>query len=165
MNFYVWLFPVIFIFHDMEEIIGFIPWLRKNRIFLESKYTKFIMPYEGVTTEGFAFAVYEELILCIAICIVSYLTGFYGIWLGSMIACVLHFVVHIVESIVIRKYIPAMITSIIALPVGILIIYKSAFALNYNIIQIILFCIIGIILIAVNLKFAHWLMRRYSKHV
>ena len=23
----IWLFPLLFIFHDLEEIIGFIPWL------------------------------------------------------------------------------------------------------------------------------------------
>ncbi len=28
---YVWLFPILFIFHDMEEIIGLIPWYQKNK--------------------------------------------------------------------------------------------------------------------------------------
>lgn len=27
MTTYVWLFPLLFIFHDLEEIIGFIPWI------------------------------------------------------------------------------------------------------------------------------------------
>ncbi|GEM_PF-1065359 len=30
MNECVWLFPIIFIFHDMEEIIGFRIWLTKT---------------------------------------------------------------------------------------------------------------------------------------
>ena len=30
MTTYVWLFPLLFIFHDLEEIIGFIPWLEKK---------------------------------------------------------------------------------------------------------------------------------------
>ena len=165
MEFYVWLFPVIFIFHDMEEVVGFIPWLCKNRVLLETKYSKFITSYEGVTTEGFALAVFEELILCIVICIVSYLTDFYGIWLGGLIACVLHFAVHIIESVVIKKYIPALITSIIALPIGIWIIYKSIYILNYDIMTIVIFGVIGIMVIALNLKFAHWLMKRYSEYL
>ena len=35
---YVWLFPLLFIFHDMEEIIGYIPWLKHNREFLKEKF-------------------------------------------------------------------------------------------------------------------------------
>ena len=27
----LWLFPVIFMLHEMEEIIGFGPWLDKNQ--------------------------------------------------------------------------------------------------------------------------------------
>ncbi|MGN0386744.1 MAG: HXXEE domain-containing protein [Lachnospiraceae bacterium] len=35
---YVWLFPILFIFHDMEEIIGFGIWREKNRKLLKEKY-------------------------------------------------------------------------------------------------------------------------------
>ncbi|MBR3281713.1 MAG: HXXEE domain-containing protein, partial [Ruminococcus sp.] len=37
MDKYVWLFPVIFIIHDMEEIIGIGIWLRKNKELIEQK--------------------------------------------------------------------------------------------------------------------------------
>lgn len=37
MTTYVWLFPLLFIFHDLEEIIGFIPWIEKKVIFLRKK--------------------------------------------------------------------------------------------------------------------------------
>ncbi len=163
MNFYVWLFPIIFIFHDMEEIVGFIPWLNKNKSFLEKKYSKFIKNYEGVSTEGFALAVFEELILLLIICIASYFSDFYGIWLGGFIGCVLHFFVHIIESIVVRKYIPALITSILALPVGIYIIYDSIRILSYPTTEIVIYSILGALLIGVNIRFAHWIMSRYSK--
>lgn len=162
MSFYVWLFPLIFIFHDMEEIIGFIPWLRRNEKKL-SQYRKLLRPYDGVVTEGFALAVFEELILCIAISAVSYFTDFYGIWLGGFIGCTLHFVIHIVESIVIRKYIPTLITSIICLPISTFIIYQSILIVRYSVCELLIFGIIGIALAAVNLKFAHWIMRKTSK--
>lgn len=89
MNCYVWLFPLIFIFHDMEEIIGFIPWLRQNERKLK-RYRRLIKTYDGVITEGFASAVFEELFLCIAISAISNLTDFYGVWLGGFIGCALH---------------------------------------------------------------------------
>ena len=32
------MFPVIFIFHDMEEIVGYIPWLERNKSLIKGKY-------------------------------------------------------------------------------------------------------------------------------
>lgn len=161
MSYYVWLFPLIFIFHDMEEIIGFIPWLRRNEKEL-SQYRKLLKPYDGVATEGFASAAFEELILCIAISAISYFTDFYGIWLGGFIGCTLHFTIHIVESIVIRKYIPTLITSIICLPISTFIIYQCILILKYSVCELLIFGIIGIALVVLNLKFAHRIMREMS---
>ncbi|HHS9349233.1 HXXEE domain-containing protein [Clostridioides difficile] len=46
---YIWLFPLLFIFHDMEEIIGFGIWLKKinqcliRSIHLSVKFMKIIV--------------------------------------------------------------------------------------------------------------------------
>lgn len=37
----IWLFPLLFIFHDLEEIIGFIPWLQRNEQLLAKKLRSF----------------------------------------------------------------------------------------------------------------------------
>lgn len=34
---YVWLFPLLFIFHDMEEIIGFGIWYKRNKAMLDER--------------------------------------------------------------------------------------------------------------------------------
>lgn len=70
MESYIWLFPLLFIFHDMEEIIGLIPWYQKNKKLLEKRFPKICKVYADVSTEGFAFAVLEELVLCIVVCVI-----------------------------------------------------------------------------------------------
>ena len=164
MSFHIWLFPIIFIFHDMEEIIGLIPWLRHNKREL-SGYRRWIKPYDGMITEGFASAVFEELILCITISITAYISNFYGLWLGGFIGCMLHFVIHIVESIVIRKYIPGLITSIICLPISSFIIYHCVLILKYSVCKLLFWGLVGIALVACNLRFAHWIMKKVSKYL
>lgn len=169
MQLYIWLFPILFIFHDMEEIIDIIPWLRHNQKFLSEKYpaiTKSIMKQYGLaTTEGFALAVFEELLLCIILCLISLVTNWYGLWLGGMIGCAIHFLVHIGQAVVIRKYIPCLITSIAALPVSVYVICKSIELLTYAFYQVLFYSLIGMFVIAGNLTFAHWLMRSYSKYL
>ena len=69
---YVWLFPIIFMFHDMEEIIGFKFFLRQNEAELKNRFPFILRRYKDFSTEGFALAVYEELILCILISTLAY---------------------------------------------------------------------------------------------
>ncbi|MDO5344506.1 MAG: HXXEE domain-containing protein [Lachnospiraceae bacterium] len=159
---YVWLFPILFIFHDMEEIIGLIPWYQKNKELLGKRFPKICKVYENVSTEGFAFAVFEELVLCIAICVISLFTQWYGLWLGGLIGCTIHFAIHIIQSVAIKKYIPALITSVMAVPVGCIVIRNSLNVLNYSIEALLLYSAAGIALVSLNLKFAHWLMKKFT---
>lgn len=163
MSEFVWTFPILFIFHDMEEIIGFGLWLTKNREFLDNKYPKISNTYKPYSTEGMAAAVMEELVLCLVICLISWFTGFYGLWLGAFMAYTVHLVIHIGKSIVIRKYIPALITSLICLPISIWVIACSITLLSYSVSNVIVYSLIGIVAIAGNLEIAHWIIHIFTK--
>lgn len=163
MNEYIWLFPILFIFHDMEEIIGLGPWLTKNRGFLEKKYPKILSTYSPYSTEGMAAAVLEELVLCLVICIIARVSSFYGIWLGGFIAYTLHLVIHLLQTIVIRKYIPAFITSILCLPVSIWVIQESIKLNSFSGIELYLYSAIGMLVVVVNLKLAHGIIRAFTR--
>lgn len=162
---YVWLFPILFIFHDMEEIVGFGWWINKNKEMLITRFPKISKTYENYSTEGMALAVFEELILCILICMISLVTDWYALWLGGFIAYAVHLLIHIGQSIVIRKYIPALVTSIIALPISIYYIFKGIEVLNYSTAYVFMFSFIGILVVGLNLKFAHWIMDKYTNWI
>lgn len=163
MNEFVWIFPLLFIFHDMEEIIGYGLWLTKNRTFLDSKYPKISNTYKPYSTEGMAVAVMEELVLCLVVCLISRFTGFYRLWLGAFVAYTVHLVIHIGQSVVIRKYIPALITSIICLPISIWGIASSITLLSYSVSNVIIYSLIGIIVVGGNIKLAQWIIRIFTK--
>lgn len=165
MSEFVWTFPILFIFHDMEEIIGFGLWLTKNRKFLDNKYPKISNTYKPYSTEGMAAAVMEELVLCLVICLISRFTGFYGLWIGAFMAYTVHLVIHIGQSIVIRKYIPALITSLICLPISIWVIACSITLLSYSVSNVIVYSLIGIVAIAGNLEIAYWIIHIFTKKI
>lgn len=163
---YIWLFPIIFMFHDMEEIIGFGIWLQKNREMLAEKYPFVLKTYHDFSTEGFALAVFEQLIVCIvfsALAIYIKMEFFLLLWLGGFIACILHFIVHIGQAIIIRQYIPALLTSIICLPISIWIVSEYISLLECQRIKIVLFGFIGIIVVLLSLKFAQSLIGKFTK--
>lgn len=159
----IWMLPILFIVHDMEEIIGLGSWLKKNKELLDKKYPKISSTYNKYTTEGMAAAVTEELIICLLICIITRITGFYGLWLGIFVAYAIHLVIHVLESLILKKYIPAVITSIICIPLSVLIIIFSIKNLSYSAIYVIIYSLTGIVFVAINLKLSHLIMNAFKK--
>ncbi len=163
---YILLLPILFICHDMEEIIGFGCFFRNNKQLFE-RYPKITAAYKDFSTEGFALAVYEEFIPFFGISLLAFFFPckvLYALWLGLIIALTAHFLVHIGQSIYIRKYIPSLITSLICLPPSVIIIVKTINIISFDLLTIVLIpvAIIGMI---VNLKFAHSLMHKYGKRL
>ena len=158
------LLPILFIFHDMEEIIGFGRFFQKNPDIFE-RFPRVTAPYRNYSTAGMALAVYEEFIPFFGVSLLAY---YYpgevlnALWYGLMVSLTAHFLIHIGQSVYIRKYIPSLITSIICLPVSLVIIVKCMDFIEFDF-PAMLCIIVGIIGLIVNLKFAHMLMRWYVK--
>lgn len=159
----VWIFPILFILHDMEEIIGLDAWLKKNRALLINRYPTISRAYRSYSTEGMAAAVLEELLLCIIICAAAELGGFYRLWLGVFAAFALHLVVHIVQTAVFRGYIPAVITSLLCLPPSVWLISCWIGAISCSAAQLLLYTAAGAAITAGNLKIAHMIIRAFTK--
>lgn len=163
---YVLLLPIIFIFHDMEEIIGF-GWFFRNNPEIFERFPRITKAYKGFTTAGMALAVYEEFIPFFGISLLAYYFEndvLNALWFGLMLSLTAHFIVHLIQSIYIRKYVPSLITSIICLPISVGILINSSKYMNFNLMSVVII-FASIILMMLNLKFAHWLMHRFGKQL
>jgi hypothetical protein len=169
----IWSFPILFIFHDFEEIIFIQAWICKNKYFLTERFPSFskrLMPYfENITTSSFALGAAEEFVLISIVTYVSYITNWYNLWIGLFIAFAIHLLMHCFQALIIRKYIPALGTSLICLPVCIYIIKQIVELYSLNV--IILYSLLGLMILIINLagihkvmyRFTNWLAR-YEKH-
>ena len=166
MHEYILLLPILFIFHDMEEIIGFGCFFRNNPHIFE-RFPRITKAYKDYTTAGMALAVYEEFVPFFGISLLAYYFEndvLYTVWFGLLISLTAHFLIHIGQSIYIKKYIPSLITSIICLPITAVILIKSS---QYIVVSLSTVTIIvgSVLLMIVNLRFAHWLMHRFGKQL
>lgn len=161
----IWLFPILFIFHDFEEIIFIEAWISKNRIYLSERFPKLskkLLPHFGnITTPSFAFGVAEEFILISIITVISYVINWHSLWLGLFIAFTLHLVVHCFQALILRKYVPAIITSVICLPICIYIIEYTVQLFTLR--TVVIYSILGFIIMVVNLGIVHKFMSTVSK--
>lgn len=161
---YILLLPIIFIFHDMEEIIGFGWFFRKNPQ-LFRKHPKLTNAYREFTNEGFAIGVYEEFIPFFGVSLLAYYfpgAVLNALWYGLFLALTGHFAAHILICIYVGKFIPSVITSVICLPVSILIMVKSAAFLTFDT-QTVILTVCAVLALILNMKIDHKLMFALGK--
>ena len=158
------LLPIIFIVHDMEEIVGFGWFFRKNP-WLFDRYPKVMNTYRDLYDMAWTIGVYEEFIPFFGISLLAYYFPgniLFALWYGFFLDLAAHFVVHIAFAIKIKKYIPSVITSVIFLPISVLILYKCALILTFDLITVI-FIAAGILLMIANFEFLRGFMPFISK--
>ncbi|KXT79543.1 hypothetical protein SORDD14_01769 [Streptococcus oralis] len=69
---------------------------------------------------------------------------------------------HIGQSILLRKYIPALITSILCFPVSAYLIIDIVHLWRVSTSEFFLFSLVGSSIVVINLLFALWLGKKYS---
>lgn len=165
----VWLFPIIFMFHEFEEIIFFKSWIEKNKDNLSERYpklaTRLLSHIEGLSAPAFAVAVAEEFLLLSIVTVLSVIFNWYLSWLAVFMGYFIHLLVHMVQCCVFRRYILGIYTAMLSL---IYCIYSICFILDNNLFatkQIVFWTIIGCAIVFVNLIFAHKLAELFDKQI
>lgn len=164
LNAIVWLFPVVFMLHEFEEIIVTKSWQKRfqgKRETLKSKgpFSDFI------SAESFSCAVAEEFLIISVVTLISYLTNNYLLWFGLYFACILHFVLHLAMSLFFRNYVPGVITAVLLSPVGAYSLHKGVALMQVSITELVVYAIIGTVLLLLNLMLLHKLMKPFEKWV
>ncbi len=168
MNFIVWMFPVIFMIHDFEEIIMAEVWGNRYREEINKVWPKrqpFGLNYIKVCqTPTFSIGVEVEFLLISLISFLSVTFHSYFLWFSAFLGITIHFIfVHILVCIYFKHYVPGVITSIIFLLPSIWFIYKAKTILHYDLEMILLFSLLGIVLMIIIIPVLHKAMGYWSK--
>ena len=148
---FYFLFPSLFMLHELEEIIWMPSFVKKlsaqfpdNRI--PSCYTPF----------AFNAIVLEQFLILMTSLYLSYQFNNYSIYATIIIAYIYHVLGHLIQTIVIRKYVPGLLT-------GILTSLFSLFYLKNNVpINLYWYSFITLSLILVNLVLSFIILHKIS---
>lgn len=163
----LWLLPAVFMLHDFEEIIMVKAWIQKNAPLLRSRFPALaerVLPHaEKLSTAGFALAVAEEFVILTALTYAAVEYRLYAVWTGVMLAFFAHLFIHIGQFLVLKKYTPGVLT---CLPAGIYCLYAlrtvdTAGLTDWNSVHS--WLAIALIVLVLNLLFAHWLGARFDE--
>ena len=146
---FYFLFPSLFMLHELEEIIWMPSFVKKISIQYPNNR---ILPY--YTPFAFNAIVLEQLLLLMITLYLSYQFNNYTIYTTIVIAYIYHVFGHLIQTIVIRKYVPGLLTGI----------FTSLFSLFYlkNNVPINLYCysFITLTLIIVNLVLSFMVLHK-----
>jgi hypothetical protein len=160
------LLPIVFILHDFEEIIMYRPWLTKHREEVGKRFPrvgKILSRYHsGLSTSAFAIAVLHEFLV---ITIITYLSLWFDVyywWFATFMVFSLHLFVHIGQWIIYGKYVPFIITSLLALPYSISTFYVFTRSTDMSIGQLWIWTIAGVLLGLVSFPSAFFFASRFE---
>ena len=159
----VTLLLVVFMVHEFEEIIFFKWWSRKNGQILRDKYPKISARLDSMSTAGFTVAVAEEFILLCAITFGCVFLNIYYLWLAVFMGFSLHLLIHIAQWLFFRRYIPAIVTSFVALAYSVYVFRVITSQNIFTIPEILLWSGVGILLTGGNLLLAHKIASAFEK--
>ncbi len=118
------MFPIVFMFHDFEELCFLESWIRKNADFLRNKFIgKNWLTLEGYSTSALGIGIMLMFLFVSLTSILSVLFNWYALFAAAMIVFTLHNLFHIIQPILLRRYIPAMGSAIITLPYSLYVLY------------------------------------------
>lgn len=102
--------------HEFEEMIMLPAWIRKNEKELSVMFPALRTKLLFLKSPAFVIAVCEEFIIVSACTIVAITTGSIQPWYICLLAFSLHFMAHVVQFLILRRYIPAIVSTLLCLP-------------------------------------------------
>ena len=158
------LLPLFFLLHELEEILMVCPWVKKNCTTMYRRFPRWrhvIRKMEQMTIRRFATIALEELLIVSVCTFVSLQTENLTAWYCCLAAFGIHLIVHIVQFVVWRGYIPAIISTALCLPYCIWAIHETY--LFFSLHELFLYTILGTLLGGVNLIGMHRLVGRMPR--
>lgn len=158
------LLPLFFLLHELEEIIMVRSWLDKNQAALRERFSNLgyiIVWMEQMTTRRFIVVAAEEFIivsLCTLMCLYF---GKIVVWYCCLAAFAIHLVVHFIQFVVWKGYIPAIFTTAFCLPYCFWAMIKTYSF--FSLYEMFVNAFIGIILCVLNLIVMHMIVKRHSQ--
>ncbi|TCZ78921.1 HXXEE domain-containing protein [Paenibacillus albiflavus] len=125
----LWLFPILFMFHDFEEILTVEKWIGEKGEGIYKRLPAFARKVYGgsfqMNTFQFAKDVLWVFIIIVTVTAITVFFDFYLLFLAVLHVFFAHVFTHVGQSILLRMYTPGVITSIfIVLPYSIYAYYR-----------------------------------------
>ncbi|WP_281418912.1 HXXEE domain-containing protein [Clostridium lacusfryxellense] len=162
----VWLFPILFMIHDFEEIIFISAWREKYKHYIDTCMMKKVPFADFKSTASFSIGV-EIIFLIISFsALFSIIFNNYYIWYGLFFATIAHFILaHFILTLKFKHYVPGIITAILFLPLSIYILYTATLIIGFSLTEILLSFVAGSLIVFAIYVFLHSVEKNFDNQL
>lgn len=149
---FYFLFPSLFMLHELEEIIWMPSFVKKlSAQFPDNRILSYYTPF------AFNAIVLEQFLILMTSLYLSYQFNNYSIYASIIIAYIYHVFGHLIQTIILRRYVPGSLT-------GILTSLFSLYYLNLNIpIELFGYSLLTLLVIILNLILSFVVLHKMSR--
>ena len=149
---FYFVFPSLFMLHELEEIVWMPSFVKKISIhYPNNRILSYYTPF------AFNAIVLEQFLILMTSLYLSYQFNNYSIYASIIIAYIYHVLGHLIQTVVIRKYVPGLLT-------GILTSLFSLYYLNPNIpIELFGYSLLTLLVIILNLVLSFVVLHKMSR--
>lgn len=149
---FYFLFPSLFMLHELEEIIWMPSFVKKlSAQFPDNRILSYYTPF------AFNAIVLEQFLILMTSLYLSYHFNNYSIYASIIIAYIYHVFGHLIQTIILRRYVPGSLT-------GILTSLFSLYYLNPNIpIELFGYSLLTLLVIILNLILSFVVLHKMSR--
>ena len=105
---FYFVFPALFMLHELEEIVWMPSFVKKISIqYPNNRILSYYTPF------AFNFIVLEQFLILMTSLYLSYQFNNYTIYATIIIAYIFHVFGHLIQTFIIRKYVPGLLTGIL----------------------------------------------------
>jgi uncharacterized protein with HXXEE motif len=163
------LFPVVFMFHDFEELCFLESWIRANADFLRNQFAgKNWLNLEGYSTSAMGIGIMMMFLLVSFTSILCVIYGWYALFAAAMVIFTLHNLFHIIQPFILRRYVPAMGSSIITLPYSLYVLnnmnHLNLFLWKDAAILSLLYGALTFLYLAAAKRIGFWIDKRFNRY-
>ena len=155
--------PFLFLIHDLEEIFTQKYWMKANAERIMTRFPKLhviVMALKEISIAGFCVIVIEEFLL-LSVATILFMYGYKQLLFLLFWGFSLHLIIHIIQAVALKSYVPGVVTSICMIPV--VIIGVRSMILHFSVIENTALAVSGLALVALNLLLMHWIVRRKKR--
>lgn len=125
----LWLLPILFMFHDFEEILVVEAWSANNRTRVEAALPPFMRKMytsmSHMTTRNFALDVLFVYILIVAVTCIAVFFSNYLLYLAVLAVFFFHVFTHLGQTVYLKMYTPGVVTAVlVVLPYSLYAYYR-----------------------------------------
>ena len=148
---FYFLFPSLFVLHELEEIVWMPSFIKKISIqYPNNRILSYYTPF------AFNAIVLEQFLILMTSLYLSYQFNNYSIYASIIIAYIYHVFGHLIQTIVLRNYVPGLLT-------GILTSWFSLYYLNPNIpIELFGYSLFTLLVIVLNLVVSFMILNKIN---